>query len=29
MDASLRLIESEGLAAVSLRRVAREAGVSS
>ncbi|MFD3508819.1 TetR/AcrR family transcriptional regulator [Nocardia sp. NPDC058666] len=29
MDACLRLIESEGLAAVSLRRVAREAGVSS
>ncbi|MFC6010175.1 TetR/AcrR family transcriptional regulator [Nocardia lasii] len=29
MAASLRLIESEGLAAVSLRRVAREAGVSS
>ncbi|MFB7874594.1 MULTISPECIES: TetR/AcrR family transcriptional regulator [unclassified Nocardia] len=29
MDACLRLIETEGLAAVSLRRVAREAGVSS
>ncbi|MEU4595705.1 MULTISPECIES: TetR/AcrR family transcriptional regulator [Nocardia] len=29
MAACLRLIESEGLAAVSLRRVAREAGVSS
>ncbi|WP_410872608.1 TetR/AcrR family transcriptional regulator [Nocardia sp. A7] len=29
MDACLRLIENEGLAAVSLRRVAREAGVSS
>lgn len=29
MEACLRLIESEGLAAVSLRRVAREAGVSS
>ncbi|MDO3650633.1 TetR/AcrR family transcriptional regulator [Nocardia mangyaensis] len=29
MDACLRLIESEGLAAVSLRRVARQAGVSS
>ncbi|GAB2646652.1 TetR-like C-terminal domain-containing protein [Nocardia goodfellowii] len=28
MDACLRLIETEGIAAVSLRRVAREAGVS-
>ncbi|WP_054812478.1 TetR/AcrR family transcriptional regulator [Nocardia arizonensis] len=28
LDACLRLIESEGIAAVSLRRVAREAGVS-
>lgn len=28
MDACLRLIDSEGIAAVSLRRVAREAGVS-